>query len=108
MLPPQATAKSITLEEKQRAQQERVSERLSRMKEMQNIIAMSYTGSSVRMPPSLPPWLPVLQHASAVPLLLRKYVILGALGPRKPMAYVRCFFLAPEPPPAALSLSLFC
>ncbi len=42
-----AGAKTLTLEEKQRNQQERVSERLSRMKEMQAIIAMSFTGSSV-------------------------------------------------------------
>ena len=53
--PPQANAvvaaeaaamKAEALEEKQLAQQQRVSERLARMKEMQEIIAMSYTGSS--------------------------------------------------------------
>ena len=38
--------KAEALEEKQLAQQQRVSERLARMKEMQEIIAMSYTGSS--------------------------------------------------------------
>jgi hypothetical protein len=45
-LPASAGGKALPLEEKQREQQERVSDRLSRMKEMQSIIAMSYTGSS--------------------------------------------------------------
>mmetsp|Transcript_19509 Transcript_19509/g.64693 ORF Transcript_19509/g.64693 Transcript_19509/m.64693 type:complete len:357 (-) Transcript_19509:3501-4571(-) len=41
-----AAAKGMSLEEKQQVQQQRISERLARMKEMKEIVAMSYTGRS--------------------------------------------------------------